>query len=368
MLQFLSKIVGQGNVVSILEKFINTSSIPHAILFAGKRGVGKYNAALQFTKAINSAIIENQTIKNKFNQLHEPYVKYIIPLNDAKTEKVLFDNSQKLSKEENSIRKKYNQVIEKKIANPYFNLNLTSSSSIRINQIRDIKKFLSVSYPEIPFRSIIIDHADLMTEEAQNSLLKNLEEPPEGIIFILLTSKIDKIFSTIKSRCQIINFDLLKDNDLSNILIENFQANKDNIKLILEFAEGSVFNAVQFIDYDIKNKHQEILNLLRFIATNKFEEAVRYFEKEEKDIESILLTFSLIKLWFNDCAKIKNGYSNIYFKEFEINIRNFIIKYSKTDFYKMDESLSRIIDSISKNINLTLLYLHAIFEIKQLSN
>ena len=61
-----------------------------------------------------------------------------------------------------------------------------------------------------------------MNTEAQNALLKNLEEPPEGVIFILCTSSPEKLRETIRSRCWRINFQPLDDNQLYEILVEKF--------------------------------------------------------------------------------------------------------------------------------------------------
>lgn len=367
MIQFLGRIAGQDKVVSVLEKFCEVSNFPHAFLFYGKRGVGKFYTALQFAKEVDQSIITNQTIKAKFDSLEEPFIKYIFPLNDAKTEKAIFLNSDKISKEEIAIQKNYSNVIKNKSINPYYNLDLVSTSSIRISQIRDLKNFISLNYPEVPYRFIIIEHADLMTEEAQNSLLKNLEEPPPGIIFILITSNVEKVFKTVKSRCQLVEFKSLDSKSIQHILSNYFNLQNENISELLEISDGSVYTLIKYLDSDIKTKHAEILNLLRLIMTNKFKEAISYFENEEKDIDSLFLIFSLIKIWFSDCLKVKSGITEIHYKEFENNIRNFINKYPNIDYYKIDEILSEITANMYKNINLTLLYLYAIFEIKQLS-
>lgn len=72
----------------------------------------------------------------------------------------------------------------------------------------------------------VINDADLMTKEAQNCLLKTLEEPPEFVIIILVLANESKILNTVKSRCMRIFFSKLKDEELKNMHIENIMKQK----------------------------------------------------------------------------------------------------------------------------------------------
>jgi DNA polymerase-3 subunit delta' len=65
-----------------------------------------------------------------------------------------------------------------------------------------------------------------MNEEAQNALLKNLEEPPEKVIFILITSQVSKLRRTIISRCWRINFDPLSEEDIAKVLVSYFKVDQ----------------------------------------------------------------------------------------------------------------------------------------------
>jgi len=367
MPQFLSKIVGQDKVISILEKFFENQNIPHALLFSGNKGVGKYYTALQFSKEINFKIISNQIIKNKFNQLDEPYIKYVVPLPDTKTEKIFTENTQKLNKEETFLLTKYYEEINKKINNPYFYSALSPKSSIRINQIREIKKFLTLDFNEIPFRTVIIEEANLMTDEAQNALLKNLEEPPNGIVFILLVSNLEQVLPTIKSRCQIINFEPLSDESLNKIISKYYPNEAKSLMPLSQISNGSIYDFIKIMEYDINEIKKEILQILRLIFTANYCKVVDYFERNSKDFGKLSLIILLIKLWFSDCLKVKTHLNNVYFSEFVSSYEKYNQNYPNTNFYQIDKILTEAINDLSKNINLTLLYLHTIFEIRQLS-
>ena len=74
--------------------------------------------------------------------------------------------------------------------------------SIKIEQIRELKKYVQYGPSEMKYLLVIVQHVDLMTTEAANSFLKLLEEPPERVFFILETSQVDAVIKTILSRCQ----------------------------------------------------------------------------------------------------------------------------------------------------------------------
>lgn len=82
----------------------------------------------------------------------------------------------------------------------------------------------------------IINDSHKMTKEAQNSLLKTLEEPPEYVIIILITENDNLLLNTIKSRCTKIKFNNLKDKEIEHILKENLGIESVS-KNLLELAE-----------------------------------------------------------------------------------------------------------------------------------
>ena len=163
----------------------------------------------------------------------------------------------------------------------YFEI-LPENNSIKIEQIRNINKKV-YEKPIVSNRKVyIINEAETMTKEAQNSLLKTLEEPPEFVCIILITSNESKLLNTIRSRCIKINFSKLTDNELENVL-------KDVTPTILKMAGGSVEKAIELkekqVDYEnIKNiiLRVETLNLIDIM--NKKEEIF----KDKANVQNIL--------------------------------------------------------------------------------
>lgn len=186
-----SGIYGQESAKHLLNSIIESDKIPHALLFKGNEGVGKEFAAIRFAQALNakhSCSESRHRINHLIENLNEPYIKYIFPLPRGKNEIESNGPMEKLSQEDNDLIK---EELKEKVNNHYYQFKIPKANQIKINSIRDIKKFLSVSYDDIKFRFILISKAHLMNEPAQNALLKNLEEPPEGVIlFFPLLSRV----------------------------------------------------------------------------------------------------------------------------------------------------------------------------------
>ena len=131
--------------------------------------------------------------------------------------------------------------------NPDFSILSPDGNSIKIDQIREFTKKV-YEKPVVSNRKVyIIDDSNLMTKEAQNSLLKTLEEPPEYVTIILVTSNENAMLATIKSRCTKIAFNRLSDEELTQILEKEYQY-KNIPEITYKVADGSVKRALSIKD------------------------------------------------------------------------------------------------------------------------
>ena len=124
----------------------------------------------------------------------------------------------------------------------YINIH-PDGNSIKISQIRKLQTDIIVK-PHKQYKIYIINQAESMTIEAQNALLKTLEEPPEYAIIILITSNKESLLDTIKSRCEIIKFLPISIVDLNNYLITK-GIDKNRAQLLSTFARGSIEKAIE---------------------------------------------------------------------------------------------------------------------------
>ncbi len=352
MLKYLDQIVGQPKVVKLLSNFLNSDKIPHAFLFTGENGLGKENAALCFSKELNSTH-NSEDVISQISNLAEPFVKYIFPLPRGKNEDNESSPYEKLNSDEMTSVK---DELQKKISNPFYKISIPKANLIKVNSIRDLRKFISMSYSDIKYRTVIISDAHLMNEESQNALLKNLEEPPSGVIFILITSKPDMLRETIRSRCWEIKFNFLKNEDVVSILTKYFNYSKVQAENYAAFSLGSI-NEFLFIEgIDFEDFLNRTIVILRFALGRKFHSAIDEINKlVANDIDSFKLLLFLILRWFNDLQKFKVEKEISFFVNHKETFQKFLTKFPEIKYLKIVTKIENLISLCSKNINLNIL-------------
>lgn len=121
--------------------------------------------------------------------------------------------------------------------------------SIRVKQIRAMQKRLTTRPTLGSRRVVIINPADDMEVSAANALLKSLEEPPKGTFFILVTHRPARLLPTIRSRCRMLRFPTLSDEQLDKMLRN--EANGSDLAAAIAAAEGSFGTALRFMQQDL---------------------------------------------------------------------------------------------------------------------
>lgn len=251
-------ISGHSKQIKFLERQLDQDQISHAYLFYGPKGIGKFRVAQEFALAIIEKGLYNSNRK--------------ITINHA-------DIIQIGLKEEN----------------------------IKINEIRDLIDRTVTRPLEGTNRVLIIDHADLINPIAQNALLKTIEEPNPGNVFILVTDNPVKLLQTIRSRCQELSFhDLTKDEKNSFLLSRGYSVNGIDLSMtpgkLLEQLENPK-KKKELEDYfdrfnKILNKDSfEIFSLAEDLGANK-------------DLSLEVLNFFIQKL-YNEFLDIKSPNSYI---------------------------------------------------------
>ena len=215
------RIIGNDKIKEQLKQAVNLNKTSHSYLFLGTSGIGKKMIAKEFAKMI----------------LCEAEEKYC---NHCKS-CIEFDSNN----------------------NPDFQMIVPDGASIKIDQIRQLQKKL-LEAPIISKNKVyIIDDADFMTTEAQNCLLKTLEEPPEFVTIILIGSKESSFLSTIKSRCTIIKFQTIEDEEIKKYLSQNYGI--ENISEdMLDIFGGSIGKAE-----DLKDKTELFSNIIEIMRCIK---------------------------------------------------------------------------------------------------
>lgn len=124
--------------------------------------------------------------------------------------------------------------------------------NIRISQVRSLQSLFSSQSSISQYRVVVIDSVDDLERGAANALLKNLEEPPKNTVFLLVSHSPGRLLPTIRSRCQILRFDALQDDQVAQILrASSPKLNDQEIRALVRAGEGSPGQAIQFIDANL---------------------------------------------------------------------------------------------------------------------
>lgn len=368
MTDYFKNINGQQRVKKILSNYNLVSKIPHALLFTGPDGVGKENFAIRFAQSVNSTLLneeKKERVLNQISNLSEPFVKYIIPLPRGKNETDSDTPTAKLSNDEMDL---LHEELSKKIKNGYHKIKLPKANNIKINSIREIKKFLSLEFSDVACRFIIISSAHLMSEPAQNALLKNLEEPPPGVVFILITSFPKRLRETIRSRCWVINFDPLSYQELVSVLTKYFNVDKNIANTVAPFADGSVTMALKLIKMDIGDLSEKTISILRYSFGKKFHSAFNELNSllAEQGPDNIQLIIKMIITWLNDLQKYKKNVDHYFFKQHKETLEKFNSKFPNVEPKDLVYRIDKLSSYVKNNININLLSANLIFELSTL--
>ena len=249
-------IIGNKRNKEILEKAIEINKTSHSYIFCGTEGIGKKLIAKELAKKI-------LCLKEKANNC------------DCKS-CIEFDSDN----------------------NPDFQLIESLDGKIKIEQIRQMQRKVAEK-PIISNNKVyIIDNADTMTTEAQNCLLKTLEEPPEYITIILICTNEGNLLSTIKSRCTRMQFEPIKDEELKEYIKTKLPEEQIS-ENIIELAQGSIEKAIKLNER--KDIYENIENILLSMQNKDLIDIVQMSEviyKSKEEIKSILeyINVLLIKL------------------------------------------------------------------------
>ncbi len=210
--QLFEEIVGQESAARTLRNAIQQKRIAHAYLFAGVRGVGKTTTARVLAKALNC--IEGPTVT---------------PCNHC-------DSCREIA-----------------AGNALDVLEIDAASNRGIDEIRELRENVKYQPARDRYKVFIIDEVHMLTTEAFNALLKTLEEPPEHAVFILATTELHKVPSTILSRCQHFNFRAIDRQAIFGRLreiaaSENVEISDNSLNDIVVAAEGSMRDAQSILD------------------------------------------------------------------------------------------------------------------------
>ncbi len=273
----MERALGQNHIYEHFKNAIAAGKLSHAYILHGERGMGKLNIAKEAAKAIQcESNAPEQTDKtgeacgqckscHQAESDNQPDIKYVTPA--KKTLGV------------DDIRE---QINDDALIKPYGS----------------------------PYKIYIIPKSDTMTVQAQNALLKTIEEPPSYAIFILLAANTDAFLPTILSRCVMLNARTVAEGEIVDELKNKYGVGDYDAKVAASFAGGNIGKAEKLISSDsFKDSKNSVTDLVRDVANGGMEaiaKVVKDLNDYKDDKEGLRDYLDMVRVWFGDVLKYKS--------------------------------------------------------------
>ncbi len=282
-------VTGHENIEKKLLELYNAGRMPHGLVFSGPKGIGKSSMAYRLARFLFKQGVTDANQDSLFGA-PEPVTTLEIPPADTIFSRVASGGHADLL----TIERLYDEGKDK------------YKNSVEVDEIRKVAPFFRRTASEGGWRIVIVDDADTMNRNAQNALLKILEEPPQNALLILITHRAGALIPTIKSRTQTINFDALTADTFKTLLEKQGERlSNDEFSTLRELAQGSFGRALEIMNAEGLQMANRVLDLFEnYPAYDKV--AVHKFADGYGNTENGFELFAEItKSTFRQLAKTK---------------------------------------------------------------
>ena len=322
-------IIGHNQIVDHLKNAIRMEKISHAYIFNGESNAGKMMLAEAFAMALQCE-----------NHGDEPCMEC---------------RSCHQAKEHNQP-----DIIYVSHDKP----NVISVDDIRqqINNDIVIKPYNS------KYKIYIVDEAEKMNVQAQNALLKTIEEPPAYGIILLLTTNADSFLPTILSRCITLNLKSVNEDLIKSYLMKKYQIPDYQADVCAAFAQGNVGKAIQLAASDefneLKASALSIVKKLEDMDLYELNQLIKQINEFKPKIQEY---FDLLTLWFRDVLYLKatNDVNNLIFKDEVYDIKKQAAKKSYSGIEKILQAIELTRTRLKANVNFDLVIEMLLLAIKE---
>ncbi|MBR2346794.1 MAG: DNA polymerase III subunit gamma/tau, partial [Clostridia bacterium] len=283
--QTFDDVCGQEHVTSILKYETENNKFSHAYLFCGSRGTGKTTCAKILAKAVNCESPVNGSPCNKCASC---------------------------------------LAIDAGTATDVLEMDAASNNGV--DNIRDIRDEVVYTPSALKYRVYIVDEVHMLSGSAFNALLKTLEEPPSHAVFILATTELHKLPSTIVSRCQRYDFRRIATDTLVKRLShiadnEGISYDSDALRIIAKMAQGGMRDAISLLELCAGNRERitaELVNdtlgvggrdasesIVRAIAASDFDTVFGAVDEVVRSSKDIAVFWQDLIAFYRDMLVVK---------------------------------------------------------------
>lgn len=311
-------IIGQEQIKEHLQNALSTGKISHAYIINGEKSSGKEFIAKIFAMAL---------------QCEQGGTE---PCNECRSCK------QTLSKNQPDI----------------IYVSHEKPNTISVDDIRaQINNDVAIKPYSSKYKVYIINEAEKMTTQAQNAILKTLEEPPAYAVIILLVSNVNTLLPTILSRCVVLNMKPVRDALVKKYLMEELQVPDYKAEVCVAFARGNVGKAKLLASSEeFENVKAEALSLLKYIKDMEIQEIVAAIKKINEYKLEINDYMDIMSIWYRDVLLFKatNDVNHMVFKEEVQTIRKVAARSSYEGIERVIKALDTAKKRLDANVNFDL--------------
>ena len=308
-------VIGQGKITGHLQNVIRMKKVSHAYLIQGEQGSGKKMLASIFAKTL---------------QCEE---KGIEPCGKCRSCRQADSNN-----------------------HPDIRWITHEKATIGVDDIRlQLNNDIYIKPYSSEYKIYIIEDAEKMTEQAQNAMLKTIEEPPKYAVIILLTVNAKLLLPTILSRCLLLNIRPVARKLVVTLLKEKHGIAGYMAEIAADFADGVPGKAISYAQSsEFVSQKEDVLKVLRrldYMPADELYKKVKDWAEKKQELPDI---FSLMNLWFRDILVMKstNGAGRFVFREEETELVRQAELLSYYHLQQCLEAMETIQQRISANVNL----------------
>lgn len=230
--------------------------------------------------------------------------------------------------------------------------------TISVDDIRtQVNNDIAIKPYSSKYKVYIINEAEKMTVQAQNALLKTLEEPPAYAVIILLVSNINALLQTILSRCVVLNMKPVEDELVRSYLMKELQVPDYKAEVCVAFARGNIGKAKALASSeDFDNVKAEALSLLKYIQDMEIQEIVAAIKKINEYKLEVSDYLDIIAVWYRDVLlyKATGDLNHLIFREEMGTIRKVASRSSYEGIEKVIRALETAKKRLDANVNFDL--------------
>lgn len=242
-------------------------------------------------------------------------------------------------------------------------------ASISVDDVRtQINGDIMIKPYSSPYKVYIVPEADLMTVQAQNAILKTIEEPPEYAVIFLLTENADSLLPTIRSRCVMLKLRNIKDKLVKKYLMEQMQVPDYQADLCAAFAQGNIGRAIMLAKSEHFNEIKEdAIQLMKYIDEMELSEIVAAIKEINKYKLEVVDYLDIMTIWYRDVLlyKATKDVGGLVFGDQLKFIKQKASKSSYEGLEKILESIEKAKVRIKANVNFDLLMELMLLTIKE---